>query len=166
MIVMGRKPRWKKEVEAPIKRFDLEIPAPDWVFTSQQDKVRPTSELEALMMTAPGEHEAMLSDRCNDDPYTQLENTLGTDLGLTDTEKEVLDATVIAGLSYREAARSLGISSSTVHRIHTSVVERIRDRAALAESERRRGYDCDEPDNGGPEGSEAGEVRSDPDSPT
>lgn len=75
------------------------------------------TDLEALMSSAPGD-EPEISDYYDGDPYA--------DLDLDEFEVAVLDAIVVSGLSYRQAARVLGVSHTTVRRVHMSAIERIR----------------------------------------
>lgn len=125
---MGRKPRWKHELNKADPRHDLETPAPDWVI-QKHGAVQPENELEALMMTAPGEHIPEIVRR-DDDTYERLDEILGVELELDDVERSVLDAVFVSGLSIRDAAEVLGTSPTTVWRIKESAMERIRRRAA------------------------------------
>lgn len=125
---MGRKAAWRREWEKPLPRADREKLTPDWFFEHTKQTQKPTSELEALMMTAPGDHPPPMHDKCTDDPYRMLDETLGVKMELSEDERRVLDATVIAGLSFREAAETLNLPRQTVHRIHTSAIERMRER--------------------------------------
>lgn len=129
---MARKPRWKKLVEKPDPRTDLEIPAPDW-YIQQHAPVQPMSELEALMMTAPGDNEPDTTEPDQGDTYDNLDDILGVQLELDDIERSVLDALFVSGLSIRDAAAVLGTSPSTVWRIKESALKRIRERARWAQ---------------------------------
>lgn len=124
---MARKPRWKLLVEKPDPRTDLETPAPDW-YIQQHAPVQPMSEMEALMMTAPGDNEPETNQPDRGDTYENLDATLGVSLELNDIERSVLDALFVAGLSIRDAAQVLGTSPSTVWRIKESALARIRER--------------------------------------
>jgi DNA-directed RNA polymerase specialized sigma subunit len=124
---MARKPRWKHELEKADPRHDLEPPAPDWVIQTHH-KVQPETELEALMMTAPGEHTPEIVPK-DVDTYEALDQILGVKLELNDVERSVLDALFVSGLSIRDAADVLGTSPSTVWRIKESALARIRHRA-------------------------------------
>ena len=135
VLEVGRKPNWKKEMEKPFPRYDRERLTADWFFEHTHQTQKPVGELEALMMTAPGQHDPILHDKCVDDPYRQLDETLGVKMELSDDERRVLDATVISGLSFREAAAVLGMAPSTVHRIHTSAIKRMRERFGWATDE-------------------------------
>lgn len=77
------------------------------------------TDLEALMSTAPG-HEPMRAPAHDTDPYQAL------GIELDEFEQAVMDAIVMSGLSYRQAGRMLGVSYSTVYRVHKSVIARIR----------------------------------------
>lgn len=127
---MGRKPKWRHEVDKADPRHDLETPAPDWVI-QKHVAVQPENELEALMMTAPGEHIPEIVVK-NDDTYERLDEILGVKLDLDDIERSVLDAVFVSGLSIRAAAEVLGTSPTTVWRVKESAMERIRRRAEWA----------------------------------
>lgn len=157
---MARKPRWKLEIERADPRHDLEIPAPDWVIQTHHH-VQPETELEALMMSAPGDHIPEIVPK-QLDTYDALDEILGVELELDDVERSVLDALFVSGLSIRDAATVLGTSPSTVWRIKESALERIRHRA---EWPRIGTGDTDHLPDGGHQGAETGEVRSDPDVP-
>lgn len=118
--------RWRDVMDEPEPRYDQEIPAPDWVFTSTES-AQPTSELEALMMSTPG-HDVEYVPESGGDPYSFLEKDTGVSFDLTDLERQVLDAVCISGLTVREAADVLGISKSTVDRVKNSALARIRAR--------------------------------------
>lgn len=91
--------------------WNVPVPNNDTNFTD--------TDMEALMSAAPG-HEPYRAPRHDTDPYQAL------GIELDDFEREVMDARVISGLSYRQAGRVLGVSYSTVYRVHKSVLERIR----------------------------------------
>lgn len=110
---------------SPSKR--REVPAPDWVFESQSGIAQPETELEAMMMSPPGEDREPVNHD-HGDTYENLEDLLGVELDLDDVEMEVLDAVLVAGLSIREAAEVLGIPGTTVWRIKEGALERIRRR--------------------------------------
>jgi DNA-directed RNA polymerase specialized sigma24 family protein len=159
---MGRKPRWKHEAERADPRHDLETPAPDWVI-QKHVAVQPENELEALMMTAPGEHTPEIV-RKDDDTYDRLDEILGVELELNDVERSVLDALYVSGLSIRSAAEVLGTSPTTVYRIKESAMERIRRRAAwptIPEGDEYGTGDTGDIGDGWHEGTEDGTVRSD-----
>jgi len=157
---MGRKPKWRHEIERADPRHDLETPAPDWVIQTHH-RVQPETELEALMMTAPGEHtpETVPKDV---DTYDTLDQILGVELELNDVERSVLDALFVSGLSIRDAADVLGTSPTTVWRIKESTLARIRHKAEW--STIGKGNENDEQD-GWSQGFETGEVRPDSDEP-
>lgn len=87
------------------------------------DEARPNltgTDIEALMSTAPG-HEPVDPTVHYGDPYTMLDG-----MDITEFERAVLDAIVMAGLSYRQAGRELGVPHSTVFRTYKSLIIRIR----------------------------------------
>ena len=155
---MARKPRWRLELEKADPRHDLEIPAPAWVIQTRHT-VQPETELETLMMTAPGDNipETVPKDQ---DTYDTLDEILGVKLELNDIERSVLDALFVSGLSIRDAATVLGTSPSTVWRIKESSLERIRQRADWP-----RIGDPGDLEDGGSEEPEVGQVRPDPTEP-
>ena len=112
-------------VEKPEPRKTKEIPAPDWVFNNTGDVHQPETELEALMVTAPGGTTPQVpADR--GDTYKNLDKILGVNLDLSQVEMDVLDALFVAGHSIREAAEVLGIPQTTVWRIKESALSMIR----------------------------------------
>ncbi len=120
------KARWKLVLEEKLVSPRREVPATslggNWILDSA---ATPTSELEALMMTAPGGHAPEVAPSCRTDPYEALERHTGVSLGLTEFEMAVCDARAIAGLSYREIGKLLGCSASTAHRTYTALFEKI-----------------------------------------
>lgn len=156
------KPRWKKLVETPDRRHDLETPAPDWLI-QQHAPTQPVNHIEALMMSTPGQPELEPETAPEKDCYENLDDILGVQLELNDIEKSVLDALFVAGLSIRDTADILGTSPSTVWRIKDSVMSRIIERANWAtigetNGTRDTGYVPDR----GDEKQETGPVRLDP----
>ena len=118
------KPRWETELETGLPRAAKETPVPDWQLTHRPAPL-PSSELEALMMTAPGQEPAEVH-RYNDDTYRRLEELLGVELDLSDLEISVLDCVFVAGLSIRTTAEVLSLPKSTVQRIKDTTLNRIR----------------------------------------
>ena len=120
------KPRWKLVVEEKLVRPRREIPATSlggmWVLDGVS---APSSELEALMSTPPGEHVPEVAADIQESPYDALERRVGASLGLTEFEKAVLDARAVAGLSFRETGRLLDCSASTAYRTYTATVTRL-----------------------------------------
>jgi DNA-directed RNA polymerase specialized sigma24 family protein len=161
---MGRKPKWRHELDKADPRHDLETPAPDWVI-QKHVAVQPENELEALMMTAPGEHIPEIVIK-TDDTYERLDEILGVELELDDIERSVLDAVFVSGLSIRDAAEVLGTSPTTVWRVKESAMERIRKRADWAtiphEGQHVGERDAGDIIDGRDEEPETGTVRSDP----
>ena len=117
---------WRKVYNESEPRKSLEVPAPDWVFTHQPAVVKPESEIEALMMSAPGDW--VDPDTDTGDTYDNLEEIFGVELDLSELEKEVLDAVFVAGHSIRGAADLLGLPQTTVWRVKESALDRIRKR--------------------------------------
>lgn len=85
------------------------------------------TDIEALMTAAPG-HEPIEPTEHYGDPYQMLDG-----MDLSEFERQVLDAIVIAGLSYRQAGRILGASHSSVYRTYKSVIARIRKQMGVEE---------------------------------
>jgi DNA-directed RNA polymerase specialized sigma24 family protein len=121
--VMG-KPRWQDLAEAGLPRAAKEIPVPDWQLEHRPTPT-PSSELEALMMTAPGQNPEPVHNY-NDDTYTRLSELLGVEIDLSELEQSVLDCVFVAGLSIRDTSRVLGLPKSTVQRIKDTTLNRIR----------------------------------------
>lgn len=119
---------WEDVLEEPENGKRKEVPAPDWVFETRTGLAQPQTELEALMMAAPGDHPATTVDHNHGDTYQNLQKMLGIDLDIDEVEQEVLDAVLVAGLSIREAADILGIPATTVWRIKEGALDRIRRR--------------------------------------
>ena len=110
---------WEDEL-GPLPRKDKEIPSPQWFIDKNRDQVGLTGDwFASLMSEAPNHH---------DEPEPAEEPEMGeyAHYGLSEDEKTVLDATVMAGLSVRQAADQLPWSPSTVWRLHTSALERIK----------------------------------------
>jgi DNA-directed RNA polymerase specialized sigma24 family protein len=118
------KPRWQDLAETGLPRAAKEIPVPDWQL-EYRPAPTPSSELEALMMTAPGQ-EPVEVHRYNDDTYKKLEEVLGVELDLSELEMSVLDCVFVAGLSIRDTGSVLGLPKSTVQRIKDTTLNRIR----------------------------------------
>jgi DNA-directed RNA polymerase specialized sigma24 family protein len=125
------KPRWKAVVEEKLVSPRREIPAASlggaWILDGTST---PSSELEALMQTPPGGTVPEIAVDAQESPYDALERYVGASLELTEFEEAVLDAKAIAGLSYRETAKLLGCSASTVHRTYTAILGRIFEKHA------------------------------------
>jgi DNA-directed RNA polymerase specialized sigma subunit len=117
---------WEDVMDEPDPGKRREIPAPDWVF-DHNATAKPDSDIEALMMAAPGDHTTeVLHD--HGDTYQNLEMILGVELDLTELEQEVLDCLIVAGHSIRGTAELLGLPQTTVWRIKEGALSRIRNR--------------------------------------
>lgn len=127
----NQKPQWQEIIEKSDKRTDLEIVSPDWAL-QQHHPTPPTNPMEAMMMETPGNTLDPPPPAPTTDPYETLETILGCDLDLDEIERAVLDAMFIGGHSVRDTAKILQTSASTVWRIKTSALERIRARAGWA----------------------------------
>lgn len=111
---------WEKLAGKPDAR-SREIPISSlggwWAVPNANTPVNHTgTELEALMMSAPG-HEVPWDDPEDMDPYAGFD--------LDEIELAVLDAIVMAGLSYRQAGKLLNMSHTHVRRIYFSIKLRI-----------------------------------------
>ena len=118
------KPRWQVEIETNFPRQAKETPVPDWQLEYSPTPT-PSSETEALMMTAPGQDPQPVYSY-DDDTYTRLSELLSVDLALSELEISVLDCVFVAGLSIRTTAEVLGLPKSTVQRIKDTTLNRIR----------------------------------------
>lgn len=113
---------WEELVDKPMPRFDLEIPVAGRTWMLEHDE-QPETFLQALMETPPGgtQRESKEEQRHHiHHIYYVVENEL------SDEERAVLECTVIAGHSIRDAAKLLGWPKSTVHRIKQSALERMK----------------------------------------
>jgi DNA-directed RNA polymerase specialized sigma24 family protein len=102
--------------------------------------------MEALLMTAPGGHQPLLAPDHHDDPYRALERNLGVSLGLTEEEKNVLDARVVSGLSFREVGDMLGCAASTAHKVYHETIKKIQTATANHQSGSDLPGDCGRPE--------------------
>ena len=102
------------------RRADNEIPSPAWAL-DMLSKNRSTNftdtDLEDLMSQAPGDRDREPHSGYTD-PYTGFD--------LTEVEEAVMDCTVIAGLTFRQASAILKIPVTSVHRIHHATLKRIK----------------------------------------
>lgn len=112
---------WSDWTDKPLSRKDLEIPSPAWYIDRHQPAAIPDPYdfYGGLMSEAPG-HD--VEEDPTPDPEDRSEYAV---YGLTGDEMTVLDATVMAGLSVRQAANELPWSATTVWRLHTSAMKRI-----------------------------------------
>lgn len=120
MTNTGDEPDWDSVAGTPDIR-SVEIPISSlggwWAVPRVNRPINHTgTELEALMMSAPGD-EPDWEEPQDQDPYAGFD--------LDDIEIAVMDAIVMAGLSYRQAGRQLGLSHTQVRRIHLSIKLRI-----------------------------------------
>lgn len=114
---------WERELEKPINRRDSrEVLGVPWLLETDPDYV-PDSELQAIMEAAPN------------DPIRQDKQTIARsqeraaellETALSDEERAVIEATVMAGHSIRTAAKILGWSPSMVARLKTQGLDRLR----------------------------------------
>lgn len=118
---------WEDLADKPMPRFDKEQPMDPttWYFHNLMSKTSamPDTEMEALMQTAPGDHIPASKDQLQtvvQEVYDIVENKL------TEEEQAVIEVTVIAGHSIRDAAKILGWPKTTVHRLKRSALEIVR----------------------------------------
>jgi len=110
--------------ETEDRRDTREVLSVPWLLESGPDPDHiPETEIEAIMEAAP--NEPIRQDRTTiHRSQERAADLLETEL--SDEERAVIDATVIAGHSVRTAARILGMSPSMVQRLKTSALTRLR----------------------------------------
>jgi len=110
--------------ETEYRRDTREVLSVPWLLESGPDPDHiPETEIEAIMEAAP--NEPIRQDRTTiHRSQERAADLLETEL--SDEERAVIDATVIAGHSVRTAARILGMSPSMVQRLKTSALTRLR----------------------------------------
>ena len=124
---------WEEWVDQPLPRYGKEIPivGRNWLL-EVDDTATPETDYQALMEAEPyaeprvsQDHLDRSNNRYNlDDP-----DLLAAQLAdLSEEEQAVIDCMIIAGHSVRKTAEILGWPKSTVHRIKTSALERLRHR--------------------------------------
>lgn len=116
---------WERELQKPINRRDsrevLNVP---WLFEDGSDPDRiPDTEMEALMEAPPNE-----PIRQNKQAIARSQERASTllETALSDEERAVIEATVLAGHSIRTAAKILNMSPSMVARLKASALARLR----------------------------------------
>jgi len=129
---MSDDPTWEELVAQPDKRFVYEIPLVGryWLLENAEPP-QPETDLQALMEAAPHE-----PPRTSKEAQTSL-NDLVADIvakELSPEERSVIEITVYAGHSIRTAAKMLGWPKSTVHRLRSSALERIKHIIETTES--------------------------------
>lgn len=118
---------WRQEYQKRIPRTDREIPigVTGWKF-ERLNKPQPSSELEAMMMTVPGEEPVPYQEDVMLDPYESVFTQLGVNIELNETQRAVLDARIMSRLTFRAISDMLDIPVTTVHRIFQETMNEIK----------------------------------------
>jgi RNA polymerase sigma factor (sigma-70 family) len=113
---------WEELADKPLPRYDNEIPAATWLLEQFADRPVPETELQAIMETRPGEP-VPTSKQETRNTNERLADIVENDL--SEDERSVIEVTVFAGHSIRNAAKILGLPKTTVHRLKISALARI-----------------------------------------
>lgn len=128
MFDMSNEETWEEVVERPLPRVTMEEPIVGRTWILENRNVRqPETEIQALMETAPFQEPAVSKEELQNGMSALMDMMMSI---LTEEEKAVIETTVIAGHSIRNAAEILGMPKSVVHRLKQSALRTIREQVA------------------------------------